>query len=503
MRLIPPRRPNIFLGKLARFRTGQQLRALDICGGGGGFSLGFQDVGFRLVGSIENDPVACQTYAENLHKDCRPGSRKRYARPHDLAVDRPSLVAQSLGLGKVGEGVDVILAGLPCQAFARIGRSKLGSVAEDPEAYRKDPRAKLYRRFLKFVQAFKPLVIVLENVPDILNHAQHNVPEEISRELEWRGYSCRYTLLNAASFGVPQLRERLFLIAIHDCVGVDPRFPAPTHRVVAPPGYAGMRGFALKHVDVANSHYTPPPMPQGCLPAAICVRKAISDLPSIPRAGWTRSDPLPSRDITGKAPYTGRATKYAKLMRQWNGFATTGDVDAHIARHTPRDYVLFRDMKPGEQYPEMHRQAMKRFEAEVRRRNSSGDSLPAESPAWRELKAAMVPPYDPAKFPNKWRKLEPDRPSCTLTAHMGRDTYSHIHYDSNQARTISVREAARLQSFPDGFEFSGSMNAAFRQIGNAVPPLIARAIAGSIVGQLRQAVATEEAGRARPLRAAA
>ena len=62
-------------------------------------------------------------------------------------------------------------------------------------------------------------------------------------------------------------------------------------------------------------------------------------------------------------------------------------------------------------------------------------------------------------------------------AHLGKDGYSHIHYDSRQARTISVREAARLQSFPDGFVFNGSMNSAFRQIGNAVPPLMAYQIA--------------------------
>src|SRR5262249_56855384 len=89
-------------------------------------------------------------------------------------------------------------------------------------------------------------------------------------------------------------------------------------------------------------------------------------------------------------------------------------------------------------------------------------------------------PYDDGKFPNKWRKMEPDLPARTLMAHLGKDSYSHIHYDSAQARTISVREAARLQSFPDGFVFCGAMNAAFRQIGNAVPPLLARALAASI-----------------------
>jgi DNA (cytosine-5)-methyltransferase 1 len=71
-----------------------------------------------------------------------------------------------------------------------------------------------------------------------------------------------------------------------------------------------------------------------------------------------------------------------------------------------------------------------------------------------------------------------------LMAHLGKDSYSHIHYDSMQARTISVREAARLQSFPDGFVFRGSMNAGFRQIGNAVPPLLAYALARQIRTQL-------------------
>ena len=70
-------------------------------------------------------------------------------------------------------------------------------------------------------------------------------------------------------------------------------------------------------------------------------------------------------------------------------------------------------------------------------------------------------------------------------AHLGKDGYSHIHYDSSQARTVSVREAARLQSFPDGFRFCGTMNPAFKQIGNAVPPLLAKALAEEIIQVLR------------------
>jgi DNA (cytosine-5)-methyltransferase 1 len=275
----------------------------------------------------------------------------------------------------VADAVDIVLAGLPCQAFARIGRCKLGAVAEDPEAYRKDPRAKLYQRFLGFVRAFKPLALVLENVPDILNHWQHNVPEEISRELEQSGYSCRYSLLNAAGYGVPQLRERLFLIAIHNSVGVDPDFPAPSHRVVAPPGYAGVRQFALKHVNIASSHFMLPPSGNGRLPAAVSVRKAIADLPPILRTGWDASKPPPSRSMKERSGYVGKATGYALAMRGWRGFSTTGSVDAHIVRHTPRDYALFQEMEHGEQYPEMHRRAVQRFEAEILRRRSDGEEL--------------------------------------------------------------------------------------------------------------------------------
>ena len=83
--------------------------------------------------------------------------------------------------------------------------------------------------------------------------------------------------------------------------------------------------------------------------------------------------------------------------------------------------------------------------------------------------------------------MEADQPARTLLAHLGKDSYTHIHYDSTQARTISVREAARLQSFPDGFVFCGTMNPAFRQIGNAVPPLLAKAVAATVLSQLTRA----------------
>ncbi len=483
-------RPDPFERKRLRLISGGKPRILDICGGAGGFSLGFMKAGFEPLGAIETDPIAAATYATNLHRHASPERQKILAVPRDLLAMTPGQVTTALGLGPAKDAVDVILAGLPCQAFARIGRPKLGSLADDPAAYRTDPRAGLYRRFLKYVRTLKPLSVVLENVPDILNHGGHNVPEEISRSLEEWGYICRYTLLNAASYGVPQLRERLFLIAHHKTVGVIPSFPAATHRVEFPRGYSGVRFFALKHVDRNNSHYMAAPVPAGGVPA-VTVSDALRDMAPVVRKKWSPKDSLPDRRISGTAAYTESATAYGLAMRQWEGFATEAQVSAHVVRHTPRDYPHFSAMIYGEQYPEMYRRALKRFEQLLGRRCRAGKELRPETQAWLAAKASIVPPYDPDKFPNKWRKLEPDKPSCTLTAHLGKEPYSHIHYDSAQARTISVREAARLQSFPDGFIFQGSMNSAFRQVGNAVPPLLAFAIALEIARALR--VMTESA----------
>ena len=140
-------------------------------------------------------------------------------------------------------------------------------------------------------------------------------------------------------------------------------------------------------------------------------------------------------------------------------------------------------MREGDEYPAARQAAINLFEAEAERRQ-----IKRNSAEWARLSREMVPPYDPRTFRNRWWKLERDAPSRTLMAHIGKDTYSHIHFDSAQGRVISVREAARLQSFPDGFTFCGTMNSAFRQIGNAVPPIMAKALATEIVRAVHQSI---------------
>lgn len=475
--------------KLARLQAGAVPRVLELCSGCGGLSLGLEAAGFALAAHIEADPVANLSHAMNFGP-ADPKRRQAWSQPRDMVKTKLDSLAKEFGLPeRVPEAFDVLAAGLPCQAFARIGRSKLRSVTGDDDAFRNDPRASLYRRFLQFVEEARPLAIVLENVPDILNFGGHNIPEEISETLDELGYVSRYTLLNAAFYGVPQLRERLFLIAIDASLGVIPEFPTPTHTMVLPRGYEGSRNVALKHVQSEGSHFSPLLDADSRLPQAITTQDALGDLPFI-------SDHLrdPSiirrRKVSDLLPYREdqQASTYARSMRAWPGFSTNGMADGHVIRLTARDFPIFGRMPRGGDYPVALRVAYEILDEKLGELPASRQPGP-RSREYARLLGETVPPYDVSKFPNKWWKLDPTAPSRTLTAHLGKDTYSHIHYDGRQKRTISVREAARLQSFPDGFRFAGAMNSSFRQIGNAVPPLLAFAVASELRRTLVEAVA--------------
>jgi DNA (cytosine-5)-methyltransferase 1 len=472
--------------KLDRLAAGASPKILELCSGCGGLSLGLKTAGFDLAAHVEIDEEANRTYVLNFSPD-DPRLLKKWSRSRDMVAQSISDLINDFGLpGKPQEAFDVLAAGLPCQAFARIGRSKLRSVTGDEDAFKNDPRASLYRRFLEIVDETRPLAILVENVPDIMNFGGHNVPEEIAEGLNVRGYVTRYTLLNAAFYGVPQLRERLFLIAVDSTLGVIPQFPSPTHFMELPRGYEGSRAVALKHVKDDGSHFYPIPVHKSELPLSISVDDALADLPFI-------SDHLRDMSILRERRVQDRLSyregivpsAYAQLMRNWKGFSALGDVSGNMIRLTARDFPIFGRMPRGADYPVALRIAQQILEDKL----SQEAFLPRPGTArYKALEKATIPPYDVSKFPNKWWKLDPDFPSRTLTAHLGKDTYSHIHYDGLQKRMISVREAARLQSFPDGFEFAGAMNASFRQIGNAVPPLLALAVGKALMGTLKRAI---------------
>jgi DNA (cytosine-5)-methyltransferase 1 len=486
--------------KIARLAAGGRPRVLDLFSGCGGLSLGFHAAGFDITAAIESDPDAARSHGINFHK----GDARHY-QARDITQTKPATLTAELELGHAGLAFDVIVGGPPCQAFARVGRSKLREVAEHPEAFRHDPRARLYIEYLVYVEACAPLVVVMENVPDMLNHGGHNITEEVCEVLTSRGYVCGYTLLNAVHYGVPQMRERMFLLAYRKEISEKVEFPAPTHSMELPSGYEGSRAVALKLLSRTTDHSRPghycvTPEAVPTLPPAITAEQAIADLPVIDARRELASGDLKrgARRFDAPMPYPPRKelSAYAKLMRTWTGFSAGAALRDHVIRYLPRDYQLFARLQPGDQYPEAHACAEKMFQEKLAVLKAKGCAPRKGSAPWNILRSETVPPYDPGKFPNKWRKMERDRPSRTLLAHLGKDGYSHIHYDSSQARTISVREAARLQSFPDGFVFSGTMNPAFRQIGNAVPPILANIIANTIYGQLRAAISDRAPQRA-------
>ena len=472
---------------------------LDVFSGCGGISLGFRRAGFRIVAGIELDETAAATHGANFFPG-QPG----HAKARDVrSVTRADILDLAGRPQRSRHAVDVIVAGPPCQAFSRIGRAKLREVQRHPRAFLLDERAQLWRDLLELVEALRPRAVVIENVPDILNHGGFNVAAAISACLEAAGYVVGYSIFNAAQHGVPQLRDRAFIIGVDRSLQVDPSdcFPAPTRHVALPFGYRNVRLAVTGPAREDDCrHFHEPELSDQELPLAWGVGSAIWDLPELrehldgvkaPRRRRLADGPeLPYR----RAPGPGT---YAHLMRTWPGFEGGEGVCDHVTRFLPRDFRIFKKMKPGDQYPRAYGIAGELARAEKRRRERAAGGRPLSARAWAALQREYVPPYDPDKFPNKWQKLDRRRPSHTITAHLGKDTYSHIHPEDRQARVITPREAARLQSFPDGFVFEGAMNAIFRQVGNAVPPLLAAAVAGAMREALEGAVDVEARPRRR------
>lgn len=466
--------------KLARLANGGKPRVLDLFSGAGGISLGFHRAGFQIDGALEIEPLPALTHAINFHGH-DPEQMGRHAQPRDMVRVEPDELATGLNLGPVGDAIDVLVGGPPCQAYARVGRAKLREIADHPEAYKVDPRGNLFLRYLAYVKAFRPLALLMENVPDILHYGGHNVVEEMVEALEGLGYAARYSLINTAFHGVPQMRDRVFLVAYRRELKVRVRFPKATNHMVLPSGYAGTRAVALRYVDlIGGAGYAQPDLGDESLPRPVTASEAIGDMLPIKGTSVKRG----ARRFTELVKYRGgqEITPYQAAMRTWPGFESEGGVRDHMIRYLPRDHKVFAEMRQGAEYPEAHETAIRIAQREARKAR-----IAEGTKAYDQLYASIVPPYDVSKFPNRWWKLKPDWPVRTLMAHIGKDTYSHIHWDAEQARTISVREAARLQSFPDGFVFQGAMNAAFRQIGNAVPPLMATCIAEIMRDTLKEA----------------
>jgi DNA (cytosine-5)-methyltransferase 1 len=472
------------------------------------------------LGAVENDAAAVRTYAWNFHQT----EEGVHAEPRDIRTTKPlKYVGDLTGASDPASQVDVIVGGPPCPTFSRIGRPKINHEANKglrfgaPLAstlFLQDERNHLYREYLRFVKELRPLALVMENVGGFMSQANKNHAEVVARQLKKLGYETSYTILNSAWYGVPQSRDRFFLVAFHnEALGKRSwSFPRMTHHQGEDPGVTrnrkgfwnlggepkfpgddnsqrakGQKGDAVRSYPSLSKNHA----------RFVTTLEALRDLPSYEdhkakkvgtrRSSWKKSEKKRRHRV-------GRPGSYSRFMRNW----TWGDVELeegffahhHVCRRTTpdtkRDEKIIAKMKPGDDYLAAHRIGMDRYKRKVKREEKrTGKQL--SSWAKKKIKAECVPPYPTDKFRHKWWMLDPQKTSRTLTAHLGKDCYSHIHYDSKQARMITVQEAARLQSFPDSFEFRCSMNDAFKQIGNAVSPLVAAQLASSIYEVLKDA----------------
>lgn len=388
---------------------------IDLFAGCGGLSEGFYKCGYKALLHLEIDSVACETLK----------TRMKYYGYDNKEIDDAVLCADITGENiiaeidnRVKETADIIIGGPPCQAFSSVGR------AQSPDSMNNDPRNYLFENYLKILNHVKPKMFIFENVKGILTAKPKGVKifERIIREMS-ETYNvvddAGVILLNAADYGVPQIRERVILIGVRkdiDYINVNQI-------------YSDIR--KTNSNDDEN------------LPDYFTVKDAIADLPKL----------LPG-ESANKVIAESKNTKNAYLEKISNDSSLVYNHEAR--KHNAQDIERYRILSSHKN--------------------------------WQLKDLQNVRPdlvhHDPKHFGNRYTVQEWDKPGKTVVAHLYKDGNLFIHPDPEQARTFTVREAARIQSFPDDFVFEGSRTQQYKQVGNAVPPLMAEAFAKTLKNYL-------------------
>jgi len=324
--------------------------------------------------------------------------------------------------------VDVIIGGPPCPTFSTIGHAKIQSVTGKDVS--EDPRNTLFLEYLRYVDYFRPDIFVIENVPNFITKYKGKVFNTAVSIIEEIG---------AEDNNGEGLFEVVKPVAVLNSV----HYGVPQIR-------KRMMLVAHKKTDTkfnypVATHYYDQESKEG-LSRFRTVREALSDLPHI-TDNWRVSE-MPY----GSEPQN----EYQKLMR----LSRKNTVKNNICRMSnDRAKKVFDHMKQGDRYMDLPK--------EVR----------------------QILPFREDIFQDRLKRLVNDQPSWTVIAHIGMDGYMYIH--PTECRTLSVREAARLQSFPDDFEFVGNQQETYVQVGNAVPPLLGKAMGESLITYL-DAIKSEE-----------
>jgi DNA (cytosine-5)-methyltransferase 1 len=392
----------------------ENLGFIDLFAGAGGMSLGFESAGVRPLYAMEIDKWASDTYRENHHAPIEQG---------DICDVTDTQIRQMRDLN-----ADVIIGGPPCQGF-----SHSNAANKDP----RDPRNSLFREFVRFMKILKPRAVVIENVPGLLKTKTEegkSVISLIAHSFDEIGYSCQWRLLEASAFGVPQQRQRLFIVGIDRDRLINFQWPVPTH------------GSPEQHSLFDTIQ----------LQKQVPLWDAISDLPQCIAETF---DPEQTYSMPAQNPFQ-TAMRAGAPPRIYNH---------EPMRHTERIVQRFSEIQLGFSESDV------REELRPRQR---GNPL-----------VLSVKGYD-----QNSRRQDPNAVCNTVVAS---SHTNFIHPFLN--RNFTVRELMRIQSFPDRYIAHGkravlSKKLSIRkglvddiyldqrsQVGNAVPPLLAAAVARKII----------------------
>ena len=504
---------------------------IDLFAGPGGLGEGFSSYcsskderPFNVALSIEKDPIAHQTlklrsFTRQFKKDI-PEDYYNYVRNDKADIDEylyntkfkkqlraAESEAINLALGsdnsrieklikdRIGNRKDwVLIGGPPCQAYSLIGRARM----KKQKNFAIDERHKLYENYLHMLAKFKPAVFVMENVKGMLSSKVDGefVFDRIMKDLSQptcaldnpQGSSLRYQIhsfivdsdklkpsdfiIRSESHGIPQRRHRVILlgirtdkdhslgsdlqlktqptVSVHDAIGDLPRLRSRVSRKKIDGGDT----FINWQANIENM---PTNLNREAKGIESSISSAISDIMS------SSIEPnIGGRYTSSKVLKNNSASKFLRENWSWFHDERIGGVLNHQSRrHMSSDIhrYLFCSV-----FAQHHNRAPKL--------NDFPDALLPNHKNVDKGKAGL--------FSDRFRVQLKDNPATTVTSHISKDGHYYIHYDPTQCRSLSVREAARLQTFPDNYFFEGTVTQQYHQVGNAVPPLLAKQLAHTV-----------------------
>lgn len=383
------------------------LKMIDLFSGAGGLSEGLSEAGFHSLFATEIVPEYANTYRAN-HKGA-------IVRTADIRTIDPVEIRLELGLQR--EELDLIAGGPPCQGFSI--NAPVRSVF--------DERNHLFKDFLRFVDAFAPKAILIENVPGLVSFEHGETLHAILNALSELGYGTDVRILGAAYYGVPQMRWRTFIIGLRGKNIPSHAFPDPICHAPIKPNFTTMfDGHSLLKEPSSES-----------VTSFVTVKEAIGDLP-----------PLKCGE-QGKKIKEYACNPFCEYQKRAR-IGSPGVLNHESVALSSINLQRLKYIKPG------------------------GN--------WTDIPYDLLPKgMQKAKQGNhtkRYGRVEANGLASTILTKCDPHWGAFIHYE--QDRSFTVREAARIQSFPDHFIFTGNQSQQFAQVGNAVPPLLAEAVGKSI-----------------------